>query len=244
MIHWCETHILHTHTHSPSPMVSHTSHIQTQQQSQWQVLDERVIDTRDLDTEYEVQYLPETRTMLPPPSVEYVKVCVFVCVCGYQIYAVCIAVCVAACVAACVAVSVAVSAAVSAAVSVAVSAYRACRDAACGCVGVCIFLYVCSCVFMFVLLTWHCSPSLFSHPSIECDKLGCVYVVVRVYPHVCVVVCVRVWHAAFTHDTLQLAGFACAYLFVSDVLHWPFKHVVAPKICFKGMCISTYIIRQ
>ena len=39
------------------------------------MLDERVIDTRDLDTEYEIQYLPETRTMLPPPSIEYVEVC-------------------------------------------------------------------------------------------------------------------------------------------------------------------------
>jgi hypothetical protein len=52
-------------------------------QSQWQVLDERVIDEREVDREYEVQYLPEIRTVMPPPSVEYVEVNVCVCVCKY-----------------------------------------------------------------------------------------------------------------------------------------------------------------
>jgi len=42
--------------------------------SQWQVLDERVIEKKDLASEYEVQYLPEIRTVLPPPQVEYVEV--------------------------------------------------------------------------------------------------------------------------------------------------------------------------
>ena len=58
------------------------------------MLDERVIDTRDLDTEYEIQYLPETRTMLPPPSIEYVEVCVCVCVCVVTKYTQCVLLCV------------------------------------------------------------------------------------------------------------------------------------------------------
>jgi hypothetical protein len=43
------------------------------------VLDERVIDER-INDGFEVQYLPEIRTMMPPPSVEYVEV-LHVCEC-------------------------------------------------------------------------------------------------------------------------------------------------------------------
>lgn len=42
--------------------------------SQWQVLDEKIIDKKDVASEYEVQYLPEIRTVLPPPQIEYVEV--------------------------------------------------------------------------------------------------------------------------------------------------------------------------
>jgi len=39
-------------------LLSHTQHTHTSQPSQWQVLDERVIDTQDLDTRYKIQDLP------------------------------------------------------------------------------------------------------------------------------------------------------------------------------------------
>ena len=85
-----------------------------------------------------------------------------------------------------------------------------------GRVGVCTFLYVCSCSFMFVLLTWHCSPLLLSPPSIECDKLGCVYVVVCVYPHVCVCVrvCVCACLTSSIHTQVVAACRVCACIFV------------------------------